>query len=100
MNGISHGWQSEFVVQAFGRALMLSPEVYGCLFMLPDEDFKDLGYLSRLAEEKKELLSHTEYLEEFHCYLHKGEQQALLCMVNDDWNVSEVTMKFFQILRM
>ena len=98
MNGISHGWQSEFVVQAFGRALMLSPEVYGCLFMLPDEDFKDLGYLSRLAEEKKELLSHTEYLEEFHCYLHKGEQQALLSMVNDDWNVSEVTMELKELL--
>jgi len=91
-NGDHHGWAEELAVQTFGRSLMLSPEIYGTLFLLPDSEYPELGRLMRLAEEKRSLLSNTKYLAESGDFLHCDGKQALLCLINDSWEVNSRTV--------
>lgn len=84
-NGFHHGWAEEFCVQVFGRALMLSPEVYGTLFLLPDDEYPELARLMKLAREHRALLSRTTYLKPEGDFLHSDGDTALLCLINDGW---------------
>jgi len=92
-NGPLGGWREEFVVQTFGRALALSPEVYGNLHQLPDEDLAELGRLMQLARTHRELLAHTRYLPRTGDFLHADGTQALLCLVNDSWQTARRTVR-------
>lgn len=88
-NGFHEGWAEEMVVQAFGRALMLSPEFYGALFLLPDSEYLELGRLMKLAAEKRSILSQTQYINETGDFLHSNGNQSIICMINDTWEVKE-----------
>ncbi len=84
-NGPLGGWREELVVQTFGRALALSPEVYGNLHQLTDDDLAELGRLMQLAEANRELLAHTKYLAETGDFLHADGTRAMVCLINDSW---------------
>ena len=48
-----------FLAQAFGRASVLSPEMYGTFFFLGDEDYPRLARLIRLHKQLEPLLKHS-----------------------------------------
>lgn len=85
LSGERTGWADEFVIQAFGRALMLSPEVYGTLFLLRDEDYPAFGRLMRLAESFRPVLRHTVFDRNRNTFIHSDGERALLCIINDSW---------------
>ncbi len=87
LNGLHEGWREELVVQAFGRALMLSPEIYGALFLLPDSEYPELGRLMKHADEKRNILANTRYIEETGDFIHTNGNQSIICMINDSWEV-------------
>lgn len=87
-NGDWRGWREEFVLGAFGRALALSPEVYGTLFLLPDQEYPELGRLMRLARENRALLATTVFLPESGDFLHSDGRRALRCLINDSWRTT------------
>ncbi|TVY07177.1 hypothetical protein [Paenibacillus cremeus] len=84
-NGFLEGWREELAVQTFGRALMLSPEIYGALFLLPDEDYPELARMMKLAEQFRDLMAHTIYDRTTGDFYHSDGKSALLCLVNDSW---------------
>lgn len=90
-NGDFHGWADELAAGVFGRALALSPEVYGALFMLPDTAYAELGRLTRLAEEKRELLAHMTLDEETGGFIHSDGRSAIVCVFNDSWETTTET---------
>jgi hypothetical protein len=92
-NGDWRGWREEFVLGAFGRALALSPEVYGTLFLLPDAEYAELGRLLQLARTNSALLSHTVYVPADGDFLHSDGTRALRCLVNDSWQTVTRTLR-------
>jgi hypothetical protein len=88
-NGFTEGWREELVVQALGRALMLAPEIYGTLFLLPDEDYRDLAKIMKLVEQFSGLLTRTKYEVATGDFIHADGERALLCLVNDNWETKE-----------
>lgn len=88
-NGDWRGWRNEFVLGAFGRALALSPEIYGTLFLLPDNEYAELGRLMKLADENRTLLGHTRYVKETGDFIHSDGNECVVCMVNDSWQQAE-----------
>ncbi len=49
-------WEDDLVAQAFGRASVLSPEMYGTFFFLGDEDYPRLARLIQLHKQLESLL--------------------------------------------
>ncbi len=84
-NGEWQGWAEELVVQTFGRALMLSPEAYGTLFLLPDSEYPRLARLMQLVKDNRDLFVHTHYHRETVDFIHSDGERALICMINDSW---------------
>jgi len=89
-NGDYRGWREEFVLHAFGRSLMISPEVYGTIFLLPDPEYQLLGMLMKLAKEKQHLMIDTRYIEGD--FFHSNKNGALICLINDSWDCCEKTV--------
>jgi len=55
-NSCLEKWEDDLVTQAFGRASVLSPEMYGTFFFLGDEDYPRLARLIRLHKQLEPLL--------------------------------------------
>jgi hypothetical protein len=55
-NSCVEKWEDDLVAQAFGRASVLSPEMYGTFFFLGDEDYPRLARLIRLHKQLEPLL--------------------------------------------
>ncbi len=55
-NSCLERWEDDLVAQAFGRASVLSPEMYGTFFFLGDEDYPRLARLIRLHKQLEPLL--------------------------------------------
>jgi hypothetical protein len=55
-NSCLERWEDDLVAQAFGRASVLSPEMYGTFFFLGDEDYPRLARLIRLHKQLGPLL--------------------------------------------
>ena len=51
-------WEDELVLQAFNRALILSPQVYGNPWLLRDDEYPRLARIFNLARKYRELLVH------------------------------------------
>jgi len=58
-NSCLEKWEDDLVTQAFGRASVLSPEMYGTFFFLGDEDFPRLARLIQLHKQLEPLLKHS-----------------------------------------
>lgn len=86
-NGVLEGWEEDFLIQAFGRSLVVSPEIYGTLFCLGDEAYKTFAYLMALAERFKALRENTIAFEDM--YVHCDGNQMLLCVFNDTFSDAE-----------
>lgn len=84
-NGDPAGWQRELCVGAFGRALALSPEIYGTLFLLDDSDYPDLAAALALVREWRPVLSRPGARTEDGDFVHTDGQTAVLCLLNDGW---------------
>lgn len=90
-NGDWRGWRNEFVLGAFGRALALSPEIYGTMFLLPDYELPELGRLMKLATANRELLGHTRYLPTGD-FVHSDGKACLVCVINNSWDACRRTL--------
>ncbi|HOW84587.1 MAG TPA: hypothetical protein P5119_04445 [Candidatus Aminicenantes bacterium] len=55
-NSCLEKWEDDLAAQAFGRASVLSPEMYGTFFFLADEDYPRLARLIQLHEQLEPLL--------------------------------------------
>ncbi len=55
-NSCLERWEDDLVAQAFGRASVLSPEMYGTFFFLDDEDYPRLARLIQLHKRLEPLL--------------------------------------------
>jgi hypothetical protein len=55
-NSCLEKWEDDLVAQAFGRASVLSPEMYGTFFFLGDEDYPRLARLIQLHKRLETLL--------------------------------------------
>jgi len=55
-NSCLERWEDDLVTQAFGRASVLSPEMYGTFFFLGDEDYPRLARLIQLHKQSQPLL--------------------------------------------
>jgi len=55
-NSCLEKWEDDLVTQAFGRASVLSPEMYGTFFFLDDEDYPRLARLIQLHKQLEPLL--------------------------------------------
>jgi len=55
-NSCLERWADDLAAQAFGRASVLSPEMYGTFFFLGDEDYPRLARLIRLHKQLEPLL--------------------------------------------
>jgi hypothetical protein len=55
-NSCLERWEDDLVAQAFGRASVLSPEMYGTFFFLGDEDYPRLARLIQLHKQLEPLL--------------------------------------------
>jgi len=86
-NGDPDGWRREVCVGAFGRALALSPEIYGTLFLLPDADYRDLGLGLALAKEWRPVLATPGRRTDEGDFVHAdpGGTAAVVCLLNDAW---------------
>jgi len=58
-NSCLERWEDDLVTQAFGRASVLSPEMYGTFFFLGDEDYPRLARLIQLHKRLEPLLKTT-----------------------------------------
>ena len=84
-NGDPDGWREEICVGAFGRALALSPEVYGTLFLLPDSDYHDLARALDLSRTWRPLLAGPGLRTREGDFVHHDGERAVVCLVNDAW---------------
>lgn len=58
-NSCLEKWEDDLVTQAFGRASVLSPEMYGTFFFLGDEDYPRLARLIQLHKRLEPLLKNS-----------------------------------------
>lgn len=58
-NSCLEKWEDDLVAQAFGRASVLSPEMYGTFFFLDDEDYPRLARLIQLHKQLEPLLKNS-----------------------------------------
>jgi hypothetical protein len=58
-NSCLEKWEDDLVAQAFGRASVLSPEMYGTFFFLGDEDYPRLARLIQLHKQLEPLLKNS-----------------------------------------
>jgi len=83
-NSLIENWEDDFVTQAFGRASVISPEMYGAFFFLPDEDYPRLARLIELHKRSRHLLTRTFPLENGDI-AHGDGRSALIVLRNPTW---------------
>jgi hypothetical protein len=83
-NSLIENWEDDFVTQAFGRASVISPEMYGTFFFLPDEDYPRLARLIQLHKRSHHLLIQTFPLENGDV-AHGDGRSSLIVLRNPTW---------------
>ncbi|MCD6332379.1 MAG: hypothetical protein J7L89_03815, partial [Bacteroidales bacterium] len=78
-------WADEMVAQAFGRASVISPELYGGYFFLPDKDYATLANLIRLHKMNEPVLEHAFVLSKEDIARSDG-QTSFLILRNMSWD--------------
>ena len=77
-------WADDLVAQAFGRASVLSPELYGTFFFLPDEDYPRLARLIQLHKRSQSMLKQAFPLADGDI-AHGDGRSSLLVLRNPTW---------------
>ena len=57
-------WEDDLILQAFGRELILSPELYGNPWLLRDDEFPQLAYIFNLHRLYRDILPPAKRLDE------------------------------------
>ena len=77
-------WADDLVAQAFGRASVLSPELYGTFFFLPDDDYPRLARLIQLHKRSQSMLKQAFPLAGGDI-AHGDGRSSLLVLRNSTW---------------
>lgn len=90
-NSCLEKWEDDLVTQAFGRASVLSPEMYGTFFFLGDEDYPRLARLIQLHKRLEPLLKSSFPLPEGDV-AHADGASSLVLVRNMSWEPSVKTI--------
>jgi hypothetical protein len=91
-NSCLEKWEDDLVAQAFGRASVLSPEMYGTFFFLGDEDYPRLARLIRLHKQLEPLLK-TAYPLPGGDIAHADGASSLVLVRNMTWEPAVKTIR-------
>jgi hypothetical protein len=83
-NSCVEKWEDDLVAQAFGRASVLSPELYGTFFFLRDEDYPRLARLIQLHKRSESLLKKAFPLSEGDI-AHGDGRSSMIVLRNPTW---------------
>ncbi len=83
-NSCVEKWEDDLVAQAFGRASVLSPELYGTFFFLRDEDYPKLARLIQLHKRSESLLKKAFPLNDGDI-AHGDGRSSLIVLRNPTW---------------
>lgn len=96
LSSCMEGWMDDLVLQAFGRSLILAPEIYGNPWLLKDEEFPRLARIFNLHRKYRKLLMHAVELDENQFgpgAVARGTQDVrLVVMRNLSWNSCRRTL--------
>ena len=84
-NSCLEKWEDDLVAQAFGRASVLSPELYGTFFFLRDEDYPKLARLIQLHKRSESLLKKAFPLPDGDI-AHGDGRSSLVVLRNPTWS--------------
>ena len=90
-NSCLEKWDNDLVAQAFGRASVLSPEMYGTFFFLRDEDYPRLARLIQLHKQSEHLLKRA-YPLPGGDVAHGDGRSALIVLRNPSWEPATKTI--------
>ena len=91
-NGLHNGWPDEYALQVFGRALLMSPEAYGAMFLLPDGQYGLMSRLHALRDKYAGAFASSRHDEATGAYVHTDGERALACLANDSFLVLETLL--------
>jgi hypothetical protein len=83
-NSCVEKWEDDLVAQAFGRASVLSPELYGTFFFLGDEDYPRLARLIQLHKRSEPMLKKAFPLSDGDI-AHGDGRSSLIVLRNPTW---------------
>jgi hypothetical protein len=83
-NSCIENWEDDLVAQAFGRASVLSPELYGTFFFLGDEQYPKLARLIQLHKQSEPLLKRAFPLSDGDI-AHGDGRSSLVVLRNPTW---------------
>jgi len=82
-------FDDELILQAFGRNLILAPEIYGNPWLLRDDEFAKLARIFNLARRYRDILIHAKALPEAnygpHAVSRGDDKTRFLTMTNLTW---------------
>ena len=89
-------FEDELVVQAFGRSLILAPEIYGNPWLLRDDELPILAGIFRLHRKYRDILVNGKRLPASYGdnAVSRGDgRRRFLCLTNPTWQTSRVTIQ-------
>lgn len=89
-------FEDDLIYQAFGRCLILAPEIYGNPWLLKDDELSKLAYIYNLHRRNADILVNGIRLpDEYGCNaVSRGnENHRFICTGNDEWNSKEIIIK-------
>lgn len=90
-NSCLEKWDNDLVSQAFGRASVLSPEMYGTFFFLSDDDYPKLARLIQLHKQSAPMLKRAFPLPDGDI-AHSDGQSAMIVLRNPTWETKVTTI--------
>ncbi len=90
-------WDDDLVLQAFNRALILSPQIYGNPWFLRDDEFPKLARIFNLHRQYREILVHAKPLTDTRKYgplaLSRGDARTrFITLRNLEWEPETYTI--------
>ncbi|GHS96767.1 hypothetical protein FACS189421_02400 [Bacteroidia bacterium] len=89
-------WEDDLILQAFGRSLILAPQIYGNPWLLADNEFPKLARIYNLHRKFSKILVNGMKLPESYGKdaISRGDDRTrLITLKNLDWTSKEFTIK-------
>jgi len=91
-NSLLERWDDDLVTQAFGRASVISPEMYGAFFFLADHEWPRFARLLQLHKEMQDILRGDSRLLADGDMAHSNGHSAVLVVRNMNWDHATKTI--------